>query len=65
MSSRKTYTKVSLPTPLIEAVDLLIKYMPVLGFTSRAEVVKYVLRKYLLKLVETKVLTEDVLRKMQ
>jgi len=60
----KPYVNIGIPKPLAAAVDFLISQTS-LGFTSRGEVLKHVLREYLLKLVHSKVLPPEFLRKLE
>lgn len=60
----RNYVNVGLPTPLANAADALVKQKS-LGFVSRGEVFKHVLRNYLLELVRAKVLPPEILRKIK
>jgi len=60
----KNYVNIGVPKPLAAAIDFLVDQTS-LGFTSRAEVLKHVLREYLLKLVHSKVLPPEFLRKVE
>lgn len=58
----KRYVNIGVPKDLAKAVDMLIDKTS-LGFTSRGEVLKHLLRDYILKLVMAKVLPPEILRK--
>lgn len=60
----KTYVNIGVPKTLAAAVDMLINDTS-LGFVSRGEVLKHVLREYLLELVKAKVLPPELLRKLE
>jgi len=60
----KQYVNIGVPKTLAAAVDLLINETS-LGFVSRGEVLKHVLREYLLELVKAKVLPPETLRKLE
>lgn len=60
----RNYVNISLPTPLIAAVDELIKVTP-MGFVSRCEVLKHVLREYMMELIRTGVLKPEQLHKIK
>lgn len=60
----KAYVNIGVPKPLAAAVDVLIEQTS-LGFTSRGEVLKHVLRTYLIKLVNNNILPPETLRKLQ
>ena len=60
----KAYVNIGVPKALAAAVDMLME-QTALGFVSRGEVLKHVLREYLLELVKAKVLPPEVLRRIE
>ena len=60
----KAYVNIGVPKALAAAVDILMENTA-LGFVSRGEVLKHVLREYLLELVKAKVLPPEVLRRIE
>jgi len=60
----KRYVNIGVPKTLAAAVDLLVNQTS-LGFVSRGEVLKHVLREYLLELVKAKVIPAEALRKIE
>ena len=60
----KAYVNIGVPKPLAAAIDALVEER-YLGFVSRGEVLKHVLRQYLLDLIEAKVLPPEKLQQVK
>lgn len=59
----KSYVNIGVPKPLAAAIDALIEER-YLGFVSRGEVLKHVLRQYLLDLVKAGVIPPEKFRQV-
>ena len=60
----KQYVNIGVPKPLAAAIDALIEER-YLGFVSRGEVLKHVLRQFLLELIRNKVLPPQKLQELR
>lgn len=60
----KRFVNIGLPKKLAEVADDVMEQSK-LSFTSRSELLRHLLQKYIEQLVHDKVLTPDILKKME